>query len=130
MASSTVADARQQANRMGGGDADADAVPVAQAADGTLIVGRGIPNDWVTPGKAISVTNVPTTNRNRISIRISASERSVTLTLIGSARSVLFQLPLFVDNIATSSAGSVVQATGTIALSAQVRTVTVLLRHS
>jgi hypothetical protein len=103
---------------------------VAQAADGTLIVGRGIPNDWVTAGKAISVTNFPTTNGNRISIRISASERSVTLTLIGSARSVLFQLPLFVDNIATSSAGSLVQTTGTITLSAQVRSVTVLLRHS
>ena len=38
---------------------------VAQAADGTLIVGRGVPDDWMKPGKAISITNFPTANGGR-----------------------------------------------------------------
>lgn len=102
---------------------------VAQAVDGTLIVGRGVPDDWMTSGKSISVTNFPTTNGARISVKISAAERSVTLTLNGSTGTVLFQLPLFVNNIAGSSAGTVTQATGTVRLSTSDQTVTVQLRR-
>jgi hypothetical protein len=103
---------------------------VAQAADGTLIVGRGVPNVWVTSGKAISVVNFPTTNRKRLGVRISTSGNSVTLRLNGSTGVVLFQLPIFVDNIATSSAGTVTEATGTVRLSAHQSIVTVRLRHA
>ena len=103
---------------------------VAQAADGTLIVGRGIPDDWVRSGKAISVTNFPTTNGDRLSLKISSGDHSVTLTLNGSTGSVLFQLPLFVNNIAASSAGTVAQTTGTVRLSAHEPTVVVQLRRA
>jgi hypothetical protein len=103
---------------------------VAQAADGTLIVGRGVPDDWMTSGKQISVTNFPTTNGKRLSIRISSSDQSVNLTLNGAARAVLFQLPLFVNNIVASSTGTVTQTTGTVRLSAHEQTVTVHLRHA
>jgi hypothetical protein len=101
-----------------------------QAADGSLTVGRGIPDDWLTPGKTISVTNFPTENGNRIAFTISASGRSITLTLNGSGGTVLFQLPLFVNNIASSSGGTVEQSTGTVRISARDHAVTVQLRHA
>jgi hypothetical protein len=101
---------------------------VAQAADGTLIVGRGVPDAWLSPGKAISVTNFPTTNGERVSVRISSGDHSVTLTLHGLTGTVLFQLPLFVNDIVASSAGTVDQTTGTVRLSAREQTVTVKLR--
>ena len=103
---------------------------VAQATDGTLIVGRGVPDDWMTSGEAISVTNFPTTNGNRLGISISSNGHSVTLTLNRSTGTVLFQLPLFVNNIAASSAGTIAQATGTVRLSAHEQTVTVQLLHA
>jgi hypothetical protein len=99
-----------------------------QAADGSLIVGRGVPDDWVNPGKTIAVTNFPTTNGKRIALTISAQDHSVTLTLNGSSGTVLFQLPEFVNNIASSSAGTVEQATGTVRISARDHSVTVQLR--
>jgi hypothetical protein len=101
---------------------------VAQAADGTLIVGRGVPDAWLSSRKVISVTNFPTTDGTRVNVKISAGNRSVTLTLNGPTGTVLFQLPLFVDNIAASSAGTVDQSTGTVRLSAHQQTVTVQLR--
>jgi hypothetical protein len=102
---------------------------VAQASDGSVIVGRGVPNAWLASGKTISVTNFPTTNGKRIAVKLSTRDHAVTLTLTGSTSTVLFQLPMFVNNIASSSAGTVDQPTGTVRLSAHEQTVTVQLRN-
>lgn len=103
---------------------------VAQRADGALVVGRGVPAQWLGDGRQISVTNFPTTDGRRLSLEITSSGRSVSLTLHGQPPSgpVLFQLPSFIDNIGTTSAGRVDQATGTVRLSPHSRSVTVRLR--
>jgi hypothetical protein len=103
---------------------------VAQRTDGTLVVGRGVPAQWMSHGPPISVTNFPTTDGRRLSLRISSSGRRVSLSLGGQPPSgpVLFQLPTFIDNIATTSAGRVDQETGTVRLSPDTRSVTVQLR--
>jgi hypothetical protein len=105
---------------------------VAQRTDGALVVGRGVPAQWLRGDPPISVTNFPTTYGRRLSLRISSSGRSVTLTLRGQPPSgpVLFQLPSFVDNIATTSAGRVDQGSGTVTLSPDTKGVTVRLRSS
>ena len=102
---------------------------VAERTDGTLVVGRGVPAQWLNGEPAISVTNFPTTDGRRLSFTISARGRSVSLTLFGQPPSgpVLFQLPEFIDNIATTSAGQVDQATGTVTLSSATRSVIVQL---
>jgi hypothetical protein len=104
---------------------------VAQATNGVLIVGRGVPDDWTTAGKTISVTNFPTTNGTRLNVTITSEGRSVTLTLSGSVPTggVLFQLPVFVDNIAATTAGTIMESTGTVRLSEHDKTATVALRQ-
>ena len=103
---------------------------VAQRADGALVVGRGVPAPWLRGDPPISVTNFPSTDGRRLNLRISSSGRSVTLSLSGQPPSgpVLFQLPSFVDNIASTSAGRVDQGTGTVTLSPDTKGVTVRLR--
>jgi hypothetical protein len=103
---------------------------VAQRTDGALVVGRGVPAQWLGGDQPISVTNFPTTDGRRLSLRISSSGQSVTLTLRGQPPSgpVFFQLPSFVDNIATTSAGQIDQGTGTVTLSPATKSVTVRLR--
>ncbi len=103
----------------------------AQRADGSLIVGRGVPNDWVSGGQVISLANFPTTGGHHLGLTIRTSGAAVTLTLTGQppAGDVLFQLPAFVGNIASASAGAVSEATGTVTLGPAVRTVTVTLKH-
>ncbi|MDQ2810943.1 MAG: hypothetical protein M3Z75_03435 [Actinomycetota bacterium] len=101
----------------------------AQRSDGSLVIGRGVPDSWVASGQVISLANFPTTDGRHLALKISASGRSITLTLTGDAPSgpVLFQLPAFVNNIAHASAGTVNEKTGTVTLGASVRAVTVQL---
>lgn len=105
---------------------------LAQESNGDLIVGRGVPDNWLAPGKTISVTNFPTTDGKRVAATISPGHHSVTLTLRSShpTGTVLFQLPSFLGNIAGTSAGKVNQATGTVQLAPGTERVTVRFRHA
>jgi hypothetical protein len=103
---------------------------VAEKTNGTLIVGRGVPDAWVAPGRTVSIANFPTMNGRRIGVTLTSRNQAITLTLSGSTPpgKVLFQLPLFVGNIATSSSGRIDQKTGTVQLSRHQKRVTVQLR--
>jgi hypothetical protein len=103
----------------------------ARRADGSLIVGRGVPDAWISGGQVISLANFPVTGGRHLGLTIRTIGASVTLTLTGERPSgdVLFQLPAFVGNIASATAGTVDQATGTVTLTPTQRTVTVQLKH-
>jgi hypothetical protein len=104
----------------------------AQRSTGALIVGRGIPSGWLATGRRIRVTNFPTSDGRRINLTITGSGRTVTLRITrgNPAGRILFQLPAFAGNIASASAGSVRQRSGTITLGRSARHVTVRLRRS
>ncbi|HXX89054.1 MAG TPA: hypothetical protein VEI83_02370 [Acidimicrobiales bacterium] len=91
---------------------------VAQESTGELIVGRGIPAEWLGTGDVVSVGNFPTLDGRRVDVRISSSGGSVSLTIRGSAPhgAVLFELPEFVDNVAAASAGTVDETDGIVTL--------------
>jgi hypothetical protein len=101
----------------------------AQQASGVLIVGRGVPDSWVSSGQVISLANFPTTDGRHTGLTIRTAGRAVTLTLSGDqpAGPVMFQLPAFVNNIASASAGVVNEGTGTVTLAPTARSVTVQL---
>jgi hypothetical protein len=101
----------------------------AQQSDGSLIVGRGVPDSWLTGGKTISLANFPTTDGKHIGLTIRGSGGSVTLTLSGDQPSgpVLFELPAFAGHVTHASAGTVDSKTGTVTLPATTRSVTVQL---
>jgi hypothetical protein len=103
----------------------------AQRSNGSLVVGRGVPDSWVRGGQVISLANFPTTDGKHAGLTIRTSGSTVTLTLSGDKPSgeVLFQLPAFVGNIAHASAGRVDNKTGTVTLAPTVRSVTVQLTH-
>jgi hypothetical protein len=104
----------------------------AQRSDGSLVVGRGVPDSWVSSGQVISLANFPTTDGRHLGLSIRAHGNVVTLTLTGDqpAGPVLFQLPAFVNNIVHASAGTVNDKTGTVTLGATVTSVTVQLTHA
>jgi hypothetical protein len=120
----------------GWGSADANLVLldslIAERGDGTLIIGRGVPNNWVTPGQTIEVTNVPISGGHHLGMTVTTGgSQRVTLTLTGNIPTgpILFQLPAFVNNIARSTTGAINRATGTVTLSTSTRTVIVTMRH-
>jgi hypothetical protein len=118
------------------GSADANLVLldslIAERGDGTLVVGRGVPDDWVRSHRTIEVTDVPITGGRHLAMTMTTSGRKVTLRLSGArpAGPILFQLPAFVHNLARSDAGTIDPATGTVTLSAGTRHVTVTMQRS
>jgi hypothetical protein len=104
---------------------------VSQATDGSLIVGRGVPNSWVGSGQHIVVSNFPTTEGHRIGATITTRGASVTLKLTGMLSGpVSFELPAFVNNIASTSAGTVDNGAGAVTTSANTHSVTVVMAHA
>jgi hypothetical protein len=104
----------------------------AQESNGSLIVGRGVPDSWVSSGQVISLANFPTVSGRHSGLSIKTSGQAVTLTVTGDqpAGPVLFQLPAFAGNIASASAGSVNDKTGTVTVPATVHSVTVHLTRA
>jgi hypothetical protein len=105
---------------------------VAQRANGSVLVGRGVPPQWLSAGAPIAVTNFPTTGGKRSSFTIDAEGTTVHLTVAGATPSgkILFELPIFVANVASTSSGSIDQRSGTLTIEPGVRHVTVMLRHA
>ncbi|MGI9007367.1 MAG: hypothetical protein ACR2FU_14435, partial [Streptosporangiaceae bacterium] len=105
---------------------------VAQRADGSVIVGRGVPDGWLRGGQVISLAHVATSDGKHLGLTIRTTGRTVRLTLTGqpAAGPVLFQLPAFTGNIAHASAGSVNERTGTVTIQPGTRSVTVTLKKS
>jgi hypothetical protein len=104
---------------------------VSQRTDGSLIVGRGVPNSWVASGQRIAVSNFPTTDGGRIGVTITTRGDAVTLQLTGNpSGTVTFELPAFVGNIASTSAGTVDNGAGAVTITAHTRSVTVTLAHA
>lgn len=103
----------------------------AQRADGTLIVGRGVPGSWLTSGRPIAVTNLPTTSDHRIGVTITGNGDAVTLRLTGApSGQVVFELPAFVNNIASASTGTINESAGSVTIPASTHSVTVTFAHA
>jgi hypothetical protein len=103
----------------------------AQRADGSLVIGQGIPSSWLASGKPIAVTNFPTTDGHHVSLTLRGSGPSVRLTVSGTtAGAVVLALPEFAGNIARTSAGTADAGTGTVTVPAGTTSVSVQLRHA
>ncbi len=104
---------------------------VSQRTDGSLIVGRGVPDGWVASGQRIAVSNFPTTDGSRIGVTITTRGDAVTLRITGRPSGpVAFELPAFVNNIASASAGTVDNGAGVVTISSHTRSVTVTMAHA
>jgi hypothetical protein len=78
----------------------------------------------------MSVSNFPTTDGKRISLVITSTGRSVTLTLGGEpSANISFQLPSFIDNVASTTSGTIDESSGTVTVVKTVKSVTVTLRN-
>jgi len=104
----------------------------AEKIDGQLIVGRGVPNEWTKAGQSIAISNLPIHQNKRINVSISSTGKTITLQLSGDTpgNAILFNLPIFVNNISATTSGKIDQGAGLITLSPTTRSVTVTLNHS
>jgi hypothetical protein len=105
---------------------------IAEKSDGTLILGRGVPDEWLRDRQKIAIDNYPTTGGKRFGYRLTTSGKYLSLELTGpSATSYSIELPALRNNIATVSVkgAAINQSAGTIALPAGTTRATITLQH-
>ena len=103
---------------------------IVEKSDGTILVGRGVPNAWVSSGQVIELSNYPISRNKRMGILVEGLPgNQVRLTLTGDApgANAVFNLPIFINNIKSATAGTVDNPSGTVTLGSDTTSVTVIL---
>ncbi|HWD78002.1 MAG TPA: sugar-binding protein [Kribbella sp.] len=104
---------------------------IAEKSDGSVIVGRGVPDEWLHGnGQKIGLNNYPITG-GRVGYQLSVAGRTVTIQFTGSTPAASIELPGLRNNIEDVSVKSTVnQAAGTIQVPRGTSRVTIVLRHA
>jgi hypothetical protein len=79
-----------------------DSLIAEKTTDGSVIIGRGVPNDWVAYNKVIELSNFPIANNNRMGFNLRGTRNNqITLTLTGSTPTggIILDLRAFKNNI-------------------------------
>ncbi|GAA3551448.1 hypothetical protein GCM10022197_02980 [Microlunatus spumicola] len=108
---------------------------IAQKSDGTLIIGRGAPKDWIAKGQKIALKNYPTLGGGRVGYKTTSTGTKVTITFSGKVKKAdAFSIELLglKDNVKKVSVrGAVVdEAAGTVRMKSSTKKVTITLRHA
>ncbi|NUR95633.1 MAG: sugar-binding protein, partial [Kribbellaceae bacterium] len=104
---------------------------IAEKSDGSVIVGRGVPDEWLRGnGQKIALNNYPVSG-GRLGYQLSVAGRTVTIQFTGKTPPASIELPGLRDNIANVSVTSTVnEAAGTILVPRGTSRVTIVLRHT
>ena len=109
---------------------------VSVHADGTIILGRGITDEWLNSGKAIAWKNVRINNNKKIDFSIQKTGKEIDVYIKGDKTegSILVDIPMCVNNIASvhSKTGEIVKKDfkkGQVWFSGDTKDVTIRLKR-
>jgi hypothetical protein len=103
---------------------------IAEKSDGTILIGRGVPNRWVSEGQGFELSNYPLADNKRLEIKVEGLPgNQVRLTLHGDLPEgpVILDLPIFIKNIKSSTVGIIDNELGTVTLNPGTTSVSVTL---
>lgn len=102
---------------------------IAEKVDGTLLIGRGIPDAWTDKNDAVSLTNAPLAANKRFGYTLRSTGTTLDLSFSGAqpSNSILVELPILRNNISATTTGSIDDKDGIVALPASTKRVTITL---
>lgn len=107
---------------------------VSLKSDGSLIVGRGVPADWVADGQKVALDDFPVSDGGRIGYSMETKKKSVTISFTGDidkVPSTSIQLLALKNNIASVNVkgAEVDKKSGIVTVPKGTRSVTIRLGH-
>lgn len=105
---------------------------IAEKTDDTVIVGRGIPVEWLMDGKKVEIANYPVKNNKRIGYRLTTTGTTVTIEFTGDVSKVPFSIELMglKNNIKSAKGLRFDQKKGTVAVPAGTKKVTIQMKKA
>jgi len=102
---------------------------IAEKIDGKIIIGRGIPEEWIGNSQVIELNNYPISGNRRMGVRIQSYSDRVLITFTGDSpvNEILIDLPVFLTRIKGATAGNVNFQNGRVTVSPDTKSVTVYL---
>jgi hypothetical protein len=92
---------------------------IAEKTDGSVIIGRGVPNAWVANGQVVELSNFPIASNTRMGFNLQGiASNQIRLTLTGATPSggTVLDLRAFKNNIQSVTAGTPNPTEGTVTL--------------
>ena len=105
---------------------------IAETGNRDLIIGRGVPSDWLQDGQSYSVENMPISAGKRFGYALSVSGKTITITFSGDKPdgNYFIDLPDAIGNIDSVSAGSFDNASGRVTLANTATGVSITLQST
>jgi hypothetical protein len=108
---------------------------IAERSDRTVIIGRGIPNEWIRTHQKVALDRYPVAAGGRVGYTLTTAGKSVVIELTGDVADVAgfsIELPALRDNLANVSVkgATVDESAGTVRLPAGTKRVTLTLRRA
>lgn len=82
---------------------------IDEFADGRVIIGRGIPEEWLAPGEEIKISNVPLQEHRRFGYHLTCDESAIRITFSGDqpVSDILLDLPGAVPSKVTADGSEI-----------------------
>ncbi len=102
---------------------------IAEKIDGKVIIGRGIPEEWIGNSQVIELNNYSISGNRRMGVRIQGYPDRVVITFTGDSpvNEILIDLPVFLTRLKGATTGNVDFQSGRVTVSPDTKSVTVYL---
>lgn len=104
---------------------------IAEKADRSIIIGRGIPEEWLFSGKRIHIENYPIADNKRMGYVLQAEDKKLRLEWNGDMPegNICIQIKALANRIDHISQGEFDEETGEITLAREVRILEIILKE-
>lgn len=103
---------------------------IAEKIDEKIIIGRGVPAEWVADGEEIEIKDYSVCKNKKVGYNLSVKGKEVNITFTSDTTDIPFSIKLisFKDNIESVSVGEFDETAGIVVVPAGTKNVTVTMK--
>ncbi|SHJ13838.1 Fibronectin type III domain-containing protein [Clostridium cavendishii DSM 21758] len=104
---------------------------IAEKVDGKVIIGRGVPTEWLEKGQNIKISNYGLGNNKHIGFNMTSQGKEIKVSISGDnpENNISLEMPFLKRNIESVSTGKLDNEKGTVEVSKDTKEVTIKLKN-
>ena len=104
---------------------------IAEKIDGSIIIGRGIPKEWLVKGEEIKIADYGIGNNKHIGYNMTSEGKNIRISILGDIpeNKITIEMPLLKNNIEAVTSGTIDNEKGIVTLSKDTKEVIITLKN-